>query len=1114
MITMRNALLSSTMIVSAAAMAMPAYAQSTTTQPEEEVTRVQEVVVTGSRIRRDPATAPTPLIQISKDELLETGQSSVIEYLATIPALMNSQVPSDTTAGVLNAGGLSLPNLRSLGAGRTLTLVNGRRHVGSAAGSLSVDSDVIPRLLLKNVEIVTGGASSIYGADAVSGVLNYTLREDFEGIEIDARAAQINQDGQMQYRIAGLVGRNFFDERLNLYGYGEYEKGDRLDGEDIDWLARGWGFTGNDADPTAAPADGVWDAALYRDLRSLQLVHWGQVTLAGNYQPSPLNNPLISPSAQCTTSITQSMCYGVDPTRTWVFDGTTARLANFGDWVQKTGTNRVTNVGGDGLNPNTTFNVDAIYPASERVLFQAGANLKLTDSVNLHLEAKYADETTDLATGFVFADVYIGNVGSATNSAQILSARTSSPSAFLTRLDNAFLPANLRDAIVNNRQPVYCLTAAGCAGGVPYGGVLSTSTAMPFARYSAWTLPRPQHNEKQLQRYVISLDGEIEQLGFIKNLNWDIGYTYGRVDNKNYERSVDGERFSYALDSVVDTLGTLGTPGAIVCRVQLATANGGLVTNRNPFDPLTGQGVGPAQIGADDPDIKQCVPLNIFGEGNQSAEALNYVRSEIVVDQMNEQHDVMGVVSGQLWDFWGAGPIGLALGGEWRKEATEGTGRDRTTAGRWLMSNTGPDFLYRDYSVKEGFAEVSIPLFRESVLGDYAEFTASYRASDFSHFGKSDVYGVNLVYRPIQDLAFKTSFNTSVRAPSLSENYAPATQTFAQPTDVCDSRQVNNIIDDEVKQRRAANCQLLAEGLGFAPGTFNFTDPNAPNAFRPEYPSSVAGFNQGNESLQPEESKSFTFSVVAQPRFIPNFQLVLDYYEITIDQVIAAVGVGTNVGLCVSGPEGTLVTQNCDRVTRSPVDDPATPRDDRMVITSFVQDSLNYAKREVRGLDFTTRYHWDLSNFAGRDLGRLDHSLNGSWLIEQKNFNNIDNPADYTASEGGVFYPRVRFASTLTWRPNEKFSLSWTADWQSAQDLNRRTGTVTNWDNREARYHRLENFMRNDLTVRYNVRDDLTLRAGVVNMFDAEPPVWGGGSFYSNLDPFGRRFSIGLNYKR
>ena len=187
-----------------------------------------EVVVTGSRIRRDPTTSPTPLIQVSQEELLNTGQTSVINYLANIPALSSSQIPSDTTGSGLNDGGLSFANLRALGSNRTLTLVNGRRHVGSSAGSLAVDVDTIPRLLIKNIEIVTGGASSVYGADAVSGVVNFIMRDDFEGLEIDANYGQINSGGESNKRISALLGHNFFDNRLNVYVHGEYENIDEV----------------------------------------------------------------------------------------------------------------------------------------------------------------------------------------------------------------------------------------------------------------------------------------------------------------------------------------------------------------------------------------------------------------------------------------------------------------------------------------------------------------------------------------------------------------------------------------------------------------------------------------------------------------------------------------------------------------------------------------------------------------------------------------------------------------------------------------------------------------------------------------------------------------------
>ncbi len=265
----RRLLLGSTIIAGAFALAMPAMAQSQSAPPED-ASRLDEVVVTGSRIRRDPVNAPTPLIQVGRSELLETGQSSVVDYLATIPALMNSQVPSDTV-GSLNIQGLSFANLRSLGSGRTLTLVDGRRHVGSQAGVMAVDVDTIPRLLIENVEIITGGASSVYGADAVSGVLNYVMRKDFEGIEIDANYGQITQSGKISQRAGILLGRNFFDDRLNVYAFAEVEDIEGIGGPDLDWLADGRTILGVDADPTSPAngpnSDGIIDQALFYNAR-------------------------------------------------------------------------------------------------------------------------------------------------------------------------------------------------------------------------------------------------------------------------------------------------------------------------------------------------------------------------------------------------------------------------------------------------------------------------------------------------------------------------------------------------------------------------------------------------------------------------------------------------------------------------------------------------------------------------------------------------------------------------------------------------------------------------------------------------------------------------------
>ena len=136
--TLRGALLAGTVLAGVMGSVGAAAAQEA---EGSQAAEVGEIVVTGSRIRRDATTAATPLIQIGQEEVLQSGESNVIDFLADIPALSFSQVPEDTTGSNLNDGGLSLLNLRGLGSARTLVLVDGRRHVGSSPGSLAVDVD-------------------------------------------------------------------------------------------------------------------------------------------------------------------------------------------------------------------------------------------------------------------------------------------------------------------------------------------------------------------------------------------------------------------------------------------------------------------------------------------------------------------------------------------------------------------------------------------------------------------------------------------------------------------------------------------------------------------------------------------------------------------------------------------------------------------------------------------------------------------------------------------------------------------------------------------------------------------------------------------------------------
>jgi outer membrane receptor protein involved in Fe transport len=1127
MLLKRKYLFSSTILAGVMAVAAPAFAQSQLPavnvqgQADQDATDIGEVVVTGSRIRRDPTNAPTPLIQVSRDELLETGQATVIDYLATIPALSNSVVPSDTTGSGLGDGGLSLANLRSLGSNRTLTLVDGRRHVGSNGGSLAVDVDTIPRLLIENIEIVTGGASSVYGADAVSGVLNFVLRKDFEGAEVDVNYAMINEDGQASYRISALVGHNFFDDRLNVYAHGEYEKQEEVTSLDIDWIRNGHYLLGVDADPSNAAiglrSDGMIDNALFTDIRRMDRPRWGQTTLVHGTALSPLNDPdqaafANGSNADACTFTYAASCYAVAPGKTFWYDGGTARPANFGTRVGGTGISRPYNIGGDGVNA-ADFSTGSRVPESESARFQVGATFNVSDSVEAYLEAKYVSEDTFDVAQPTFFDLDLDNTSYSTTD---LNSIWSTSGQDLRWDDNAFLPANVKAAIASNVLIRYSdptnTTGSNDAGKTPITG---PGSAAELARHSMFGPDRTQTNERILQRFVAGLRGSFDTLGPIHDIDWDLGYTYGQVEVENVERGVDIVRFGLAADAVFDVAGVVnGKPNEIVCRAQLLDAQGLPTVYAN--GAFAGEDIR-TMTGYGQSAIDECRPLNVFGAGNQSAEALDYIDANIAITELNEQEQLIGSISGQLWDLFGAGSIGIALGAEHRREYTEAVGRDATTAGRSLFLNTGPDFPGVEYTSNELFAELSLPLFRDSWMGEYAELSGSYRWADYSTVGEQDVYGVNLVYRPIQDITFKTSFNTSIRVPDLGENFSPPGETFANGfVDPCDTRQITALLDAEIRGYRIANCEALAAADGFG-GIFDFGGATVATTddFRPSYTSGVSGNIGGNPNLTPETSESFTFSTVIEPRFIPNFSMVLDYYEIEITD---AIGFPSAQGLaeqCVSsGP--VLNPIACALIFRNASGAGATNQfrvGGPAPQGGFLQIPINFARLETRGLDFSARYQLDTEETFGRNWGTFTYSIGGLWLIQQDNFTSTASPNIYTPLGSSLFYPRVRFTSRLTWAPTENLAITWLADWQTSQDIIQARNFITNADTQPAEYMDTGNYVRNDLTVRWNVTDEAELRFGVTNIFDAEQAPWLGTTLYSNFDPYGRRFNIGLNYK-
>ena len=177
---------------------------------------LEELVITGSRIARRAIDNPTPVAQLEADTINFSGASTLSELVNGLPALALGQ--GRTTGNFsFNQAGINALNLRGLGTARTLTLVNGRRHVGSdLEGSSALDVSSIPLALVERVEVITGGASAIYGADAVAGVVNFIMKEDFEGLQLDLQSGISSRGDGQQYRFASTLGLNFADYRGNF----------------------------------------------------------------------------------------------------------------------------------------------------------------------------------------------------------------------------------------------------------------------------------------------------------------------------------------------------------------------------------------------------------------------------------------------------------------------------------------------------------------------------------------------------------------------------------------------------------------------------------------------------------------------------------------------------------------------------------------------------------------------------------------------------------------------------------------------------------------------------------------------------------------------------------
>ena len=201
-----------------------------------------EIVVTGSRITRPEFAAPSPIVSFDAKAIAESGNTNITTFLERVPALTGSRDFTRTSGGnavaenPFGAAGLNELNLRNLGTQRTLVLVDGRRHVAGDPSTAAVDINAIPTGLIERVDVETAGASAVYGADDVSGVVNFILKRDLEGVRASAQQGLSSRGDAANSFASVIAGHNFAGGRGNVTVAFEYNEDDRLENDQRDYL--------------------------------------------------------------------------------------------------------------------------------------------------------------------------------------------------------------------------------------------------------------------------------------------------------------------------------------------------------------------------------------------------------------------------------------------------------------------------------------------------------------------------------------------------------------------------------------------------------------------------------------------------------------------------------------------------------------------------------------------------------------------------------------------------------------------------------------------------------------------------------------------------------------
>lgn len=1049
-----------------------------------------EIVVTGTRLARDPnAVAPSPISTVSAADLRAQGVTDPTEALREVPSLTNSVSISDSLERGTGGVGQATLDLRGMGANRTLVVVNGRRHVSGVPGEQTVDVATIPGALIERVEVLTGGASAVYGADAVTGVVNYVLKDDFEGLDLNIQSG-ISGEGDGRTFSADLAaGVNFAEGRGNLAFAASYSSQEEILMGARDYTRDNGRWNTGQTYPNIARRFQRGDISAastpnffrrYNSDTGRFPIGFAIPTAAQFASFFPGVTPTAAEQALIDRAANSpSLSFGADPRfaissasgliaredyNDFIYDangngvgdctesyiGTTTvpnfyggcyvstaggGVRIFQDGIIASGSNQF---GGDGALERTSQT--SLIPGNQRFALNLNGKFEFSPAFTYFFEGKYVrSESVSRNNYNTFYDsLYIAP-------------------------DNPTIPAVLR------------------ADAEEAGGLRVSRDFLDLG-------PGITYANRDTIRIVGGARGDLTP-----HLKYEIAGNYGQTDNTvTFTNSVRYDRLFASIDAV------RAPDGRTVCRSDI-----------DPSTPYIGSQFFPYIEGGYftfNPGDGSCRPLSLFnGEQSVSQEAVDFITTPTTTRSQLKQLVVSANLVGDTGGFFNlpGGAVQFAVGGEYREERSS-TVFDPLTLGYLPVTtsfgNEG-DFIgdisanqslvfdaqtrtfntSGRYDVAEVYGELRLPIVRDRPFFEELEVSGAARFSHYSTVGDTFTWNVNGIWAPVRDLRVRGTYARAIRAPNIGELFDPQQGATFRPADPCDIAQIQALqaAGSPFAANRIANC--AADGL--------------PAGFEDPLTARFSGTSGGNPDLTEETATTWTAGAVLQPRFIPGLTITGDYYNIRIDDAISAVAAQDIVDSCYNA--ASLDNAYCELFTRNR--NASSPT--FLGLNFLRQTQLNFGRIETAGVDMSVSYAFALGEH------RFNLRGSGTWVEKLDFYFDPSDPTLVDPELGETGRPEWTAVGSANWSYGG-VSLGYRLQYIGSQYLAGVEGETA--DVVAGPLGRADELFVHDMNFSIDANDKFRFYGGVNNLTDVKP--YPTNSAYP-VSPVGRFFFVGINIR-